>query len=361
MKIIVMGSQIGDLSSCRGENAVRDEWVTARAEGRSGINCGLGFGEMGHEVEIFYPVFKNAQITKNVKLINNIPSDSYYDIAYSVRTQLYRGKCGRHLNSITPEDHSPKYATQMKRDFPNIEFYGNNFLQTAMFQKPGMLVEPIPLPYLFPIPTLPGLKEQGFLAPSWDKDKKEQNVFLYNGRIPWDGYETALKVLRRLRDHHKYDLKIFKFTNMRGGEQIESWDGVIPFEAEILKEFDVTVIDSWKQSYFDVITLLQKMDMCITKGDPGAPGNCAFDIISLGKLFFYTTVEQWRPQAINEQFRVPWSINSESDKDKIEAKVDSIVSNPRKSVEDFQKSIIHFSYPVWKMYMEKILNKNVGV
>ena len=50
MNILVVGSQIEHLEKYRGENAVRDQWSTARAEGRSGINCGFGFGEMGHKV-----------------------------------------------------------------------------------------------------------------------------------------------------------------------------------------------------------------------------------------------------------------------------------------------------------------------
>lgn len=353
MKILCMVCQIDDLSRFRGQaNRVTDQWAPARTEGRSAINCGFGFGLLGHQVDIMSNTFENKQVNENVRLINTYPADAYYDIVYSVRTHIYRGNCGRQFNSITHENHNPKFAAQMKKDFPSMEFFGNVSLITNMYQKPGMQVDPRVLPFLYPIPCLPGLDKQGFVPYHWDKNKKEQKIWIYNGRLPYNGFQTALTILRHLRDHYKYNLKVYKFTNTLPSH---GWSGVVPAEADILREFNVTSIEADKQSYFDVVTTLQQMDMCLTFGDPCYPGAGAWDMISLGKLFFYSTIQSWVPYGINEMFRLPWSFSGYDLDSAVKEKVNKIISNPKQCVDDFQNSIAYYSYPNWKPLMEKIL------
>lgn len=351
-----MVCHIDDLSRFRGpEAAVRDHWASARTEGRSAINCGFGFGLLGHDVDIFSITFKDTQVTDNVRLTNFLDTNKYYDIVYSVRTFMYRGvNCGRQLNSITQENHSPAIASEYKKQIPNIEFYGNINLITQYFQKPGMLVEPRVLPFLYPIPCLPGLQQQGFIPFHWDKTKKEQKIWIYNGRLPYNGYLTQLGILRRLRDHHNYNLKVYKFTNTPGSY---GFHGAVPCEADILREFDVTVVEAEKQSYLDVVTLLQQMDLCITFGDCRYPGACLWDIVSLGKPLFYATQQPWQDSGINEIYLSPLSINYADIGDVSNSKVDAIVADPQKHVEDLQNRIAYYSYPNWKLLMEDILTK----
>ena len=256
-----------------------DQWLSCRCEARAVINAGFGFALMDHEVDIVSSYFEDSDdVFPGVNLRKNWDVDSEYDVAitWGASGNKFKGSYDYKELIYLFEPSSPvPTLTELKDIYPRIHLF------TAAKLIQGELNEIMKhevgyFPLLFPIPCLPNLKKQNFQDFTFDKSKKDINVWVFidaviNYHIQCDS--RILDILRRLRDIHGFNMNI---TMHRCEDSASN-----PVVDNIISEFEPRIILNKDLCYLDMLNTFSNTDICITKGGTSYCGNSAYDIISL--------------------------------------------------------------------------------
>jgi len=331
-----------------------DQWVTGRCEVRCGINAGYGFALMGHEVDIVCPSFIDADnVFPGVSLRKNWDITKEYDVLWT-----WAGNPGFNLPSnhrmaivmVEPSNKKETLVTIQSRISSGKIYTLSKKCIPLLRSNYGIDLNYFPS--LYPIPCLPGIVNQDFLPFDFDRKKKDINVFVFLNS--WPSYhincdQRIVDVLRRLRDNHGYRMNV---SVMIGG------NNVMPIAGNtIVQEFKATALSSDNMCYLDVMNVLRNSDICITKGGWCYCGNCAYDIISLGKLMIYCT-EGKSDTNINDLYPLDrWVIRHEEGTTKAYEKADRILSDPEACYNDMKKELITYSFPEWSKIVGEILSE----
>ena len=189
-------------------------------------------------------------------------------------------------------------------------------------------------------------------------NKKDINVFAYISG--WPHYflncdRQIYNILVWLRDNHGFNIHL---TILRGGKGNQFTADA----SKIVSEFrtSLTCMQNEEVDYWDILNMLHEQDICITKGGWPYCGMCSFDIVSMGKLMFYTIVGQGQDAGHN--INDMWALNEWVFPDKgkpadCHALVDKILANPEEAYGAFKEAIDHQRYPVWSIQMEALLEE----
>jgi len=324
-----------------------DQWTTARCEARCMINAGFGFGLLGHSVDIIGSSFPSVpiEVSPNVFLRNTPDYSSEYDIfcGYNINPGFTNYKRSIHLLEPCGSEKSLK---ALPIQFPKADFF---VLCRRKKDKVSRIIgkEVRFFPMLFPNPSLPGLESQDFKPFSFDISKKEINLWIY--ACSWPNYyiecDSRIRFIVDMLLGRGYTLNITLH-----------WNGLDPIRPAMQHFVNIgaKVINSRELSYIDVLNILDKQDICITKGGPVYYGNCVFDILSLGKLLFYVT-EGKMEDHINDLYPLEdYVIRQEDSQAAVKTKFDRIMSNPMACYDSLAHEI-PFNFPRWSPVVQEIL------
>lgn len=328
-----------------------DQYTTCRSEGRVVINAGFGFALLGHEVDISNAVLRDAKsIFPGVNLRSLWDTSVEYDVAYvwnPNRGSFPFNNYKKLIYMVEPSAPVEKIKTK-KNDFPRVHLF--TALKLAVDRLNKLVGGVGYFPALFPIPSYPGLKKQDFQDFHFDKNKKDINVWVFLDSWPGSHIQSdprILDILRRLRDHHGYRMKVTVHRN--------SGNILPPACDKIIKEFSAQIINNKDVCYLDMLNIFSSMDICITKGGTSYAGNCASDIISLGKLMIYTTEGRGAVNINNLYDLDDYVIRQEDDSNTVHQKVDRIIADPFSCYSAMKKRIVDWSFPEWRKIVTPIL------
>ena len=340
-----------------------DQWTTLRGEGRTAMNQAFGLALLGHEVDVI-GICDKENVFYKLSFVENFDCNKYYDIILSrVPFFLIPDNYGHLLKLIDPTN-DVNYIKSWRNQYPRTEFITLNSKAVSLLEAKGLSGVKY-FPHLLPIPCLPGLTDQDFIPFNLDLKKEKIKVWVFINS--WVGYHISvdviiLDVLRRLKNYHNLDLEV---TMMRVGR--ESLSNTIPPEIAIMeKEFGAMSIYSDEMCYIDVLNSIIESDICITKGGHCYLGNCASEIVSLGKLMIYVT--EFSPTTLdpaemqmNDFFPLDNFVLGTTDPSSVIIdKVDKIISNPEECYNSMRDAQSTYSFPEWKEIVTNLIN-NLGI
>lgn len=326
-----------------------DQWATTRCEGRCSINAGFGFGLLGHSVDIInmtFPaeskeVFPNVSLRKSPEEDTNKPYDVFF--GYDIPPLFSNYKRSIHLFEPSAKD---DVLVSLPKRFPRASFFVLNSKVIPAMEK-VMKQQVRFFPMLFPNPSYPGLETQDFKDFKFDPSKKEIVLWLYSSS--WANY------------YIECDQKIVYFVNYMKSKGYKIsikmfWNGIDTIKPPLSTLIDsgTVILNSKNMCYLDVLKSIESADICLTKGGPFYCGNCAFDILSMGKPLVYVT-EGTHPNNINDLYPVEqYVLRQEDSNSALDEKIGRFLTDPKKSWETFVKEV-PFNFPRWKEIVTPIL------
>lgn len=372
--------KIGCLSTNQYNNS-DDQWLSARSEGRTMINAGFGFAEMGHEVGIFAAPFTHKQnVWKGASLYPYWDDSKDYDLI--VAFNPYRGSFG--FGMPTPpggkvgENYSklfyvhygplPQGNPQEKivKQYPKtVAIFSAAINNRDILQKHYMngavspFLRPIDFfPQLFPIPCYDKLLKQDFQDYHFDRTKKKLKIWTVSshwhaGSQSYVPDASVIEILRILRDNLKYEIDL----------TVTSFSDASIIHPDFIKVFNAKVIKNLSYTYKDILDLIYNMDICIVRGASGTPANSSSDILSLGVPIIYVVNSGWNPPndfpansimqcCLDDCINLPHDSH-----DVILAKISKQMEDPQLPFERMRLSRDYQRFPNWEKCMNKLLNK----
>ena len=331
-----------------------DQWVTCRCEGRSAINVGFGLALLGHEVDIVCPTFDHGiSPMPGVTLKQQWDVNKKYDLVYIWGVSNATFPFDNYKKAIYMLEPSapPENLRNITTIFPKAELFTASRKAVPLVKElAGLDIRYFPI--LYPIPCCPGTKKNDFFDFNFDPTKKNINVWAFIDG--WPNYHITcdtkiLEILRILRDKYGYNINL---TVHQGGR-----NAYIPEVSTIISEFNASIINNKDVCYLDMLCILSSMDICITKGGWCYAGNCAFDIVSLGKFMIYVTEGKSETYNINDIYPLEeWVIRQEDDSSIVNQKLDHIISDPLTCYTAMKNELITYSFPVWSKMVTEIID-----
>lgn len=332
--------------------AKENEFESCRGEGRFTINIGFGLSLLGYEVHIIndWNITVPKKIWNNV-YINNKPIYDEYDVAFTfsganmMRTirykkGMYMGYETRHISDVTELNKILETPLIFTCPYKGFIDYNNNRAPFKVYY----------LPHLMPIPSI----NIGFLPYNYNPERNELKVYLNfsqwkdstDSHVKWsDKQYLAVNFLRAKFKDKKVKLYV----------HVENKDAIKKCH---IKGDETYYFLNDKNYYDDVINLIKRMDICITKGGWYDLSGCVNDIISLGKPFIYVVDSPPTDKPIlNHLYNCPKSIiySQEPNIDSIK-KLERFINNPELSYNCFKYTSRDLDFINWKEIAKHFFN-----
>jgi len=333
-------------------NNRKDQYMSCRAEGRILMNIGFGFSLLGYESFIHLPYFEGIkEVYSNVTLCQTM-LDYHYDLAVVwVQPHFLNCKCDRVLFFGYGPDHYEFAKQNFDKFGKDRMFMVSPFKKNVDYltQKSGAQIRYFPP--IYPIPSyLPAESPQGFVPFNYKPALPEIKVYMFSTSWHPPAYPGDVKSQRflELLKSKGYRVKLYLHVN-----SIEN-SGVL--NANALKGDETIYLVNSETTYLDLLNVISSVDICVTKGGWGSGGNCAWDIISLGKPLLFIAHGKDYVSTINDFYDCPEDLIwcTESDAVSIN-KFESFLSNPEAAYNRYKEKLKEHDFPVWKDYVTNFL------
>ncbi len=351
-----------------------DHYGIARNEGRIPTNIGFGLMELGYDVNIVSPNFKEIMIDRHSSLGLNSDKGCVrlsreavykeYDFSLTWGATPFDTKIKKEINYIN-YGHEIRGITKLASTF--VTPYKQ--LVKYMTEESRRPVEY--LPPLVPISTYHlGFKEFNYKLPTNngnnDSDDNRNNnindnrndnsnslkIFVYVSS--WERtvlclreYEIILEEIKLIMKRRDIKIKLFI--------QVDSESMKRDIRSIMRLSDDIEFVG--KFNYDDYLRLIENMDILIIKGTQFMASAGMYDIISLGKPMLYVSEKLHEGIFRNPLFENTKEIIFSDDNElSIRRKVDDFILNPRRKYEIFRKSLEDSDFKNWKEFALKIFN-----
>lgn len=345
-----------------------DEWDSFRGEGRPIINNGFGLSLLDYKVNIScneWNLDKSKKTWNEIEL-SKTPIYDYYNVVltHGLPNIPINFKFEKFLCTVYESKDITRVREFEKSIGKKVIYIVNNNdeNETIKIKKLVNSENIFYIPQLRPIPSI----NIGFIEPSYNPDFSNLKVLIHHST--WNQNTTIGS--DRFIDKEKLILKFLKEIGYKINLTIlilnEDTKNKFIFEDEILFN-ETNFVYSEKCSYFNIISLIQDNDICITYGAPVFGGSSLSDMISLGKPVIYIGDGrigiEWKQEFLhimykNKDIRDNYIIYIQEKDDISIKKLKNIMKSPIKLAKKYSDLYKDTNFYNWKKIIENVILYN---